>query len=155
MLLDEEQHLLDAVAERIGAMKESLKRMLGDSIEITLQSPADLWPTLADPAQVESAVLNLCLSARDAMPNGGRLQLALCYEHVTASADAASTPTTGAFNAGDYVFLRVTDSGEGMSEHERGCVRKDLRSTLHDQARGPGQRPGSEHDLWRGHPIRW
>lgn len=102
--------------EHVGAMMESLERMLGDAIEITLDSPADLWPTLADPTQVESALLNLCLNARDAMPEGGRLQLALRNEHVTAAPGDTSQALDSELTADDYVVLTVTDSGEGMAE---------------------------------------
>lgn len=103
--------------ERIGAMRESLQRILGDAIEIRLGSCADLWPTLADPAQVESTLLNLCLNARDAMPNGGRLLLKLDNEHVdSAPLSAAKEAATSKLAAGDYVRLTVTDSGEGMGE---------------------------------------
>lgn len=102
--------------ERIGAMRESLQRILGDSIEIRLEASADLWPTLADPAQVESALLNLCLNARDAMPDGGQLLLQLHNEHLDVTSSSAGTELTRRqLIAGDYVVLTVTDHGVGMT----------------------------------------
>ncbi|MCC5888768.1 MAG: PAS domain S-box protein [Gammaproteobacteria bacterium] len=105
--------------ERICAMKESLQRIVGDAIEIDIEiagtSSVDLWPTLADPAQVESAILNLCLNARDAMPHGGQLTLSLRNEHVAPAPADAAKAGTNPLTAGDYVVLTVADSGEGMA----------------------------------------
>ncbi|MCC5871614.1 MAG: PAS domain S-box protein [Gammaproteobacteria bacterium] len=110
--------------ERIDAMRASLERILGDDIEIHIELNTDrageagsgLWPTLADPVQLESAILNLCLNARDAMPDGGRLTLALRNEQLAPPPEEAATTTAPPLEGGDYVVLTVTDTGEGMTE---------------------------------------
>src|SRR6185437_13663131 len=75
---------------------------LGRRVRIETDLAPDLWPALADPSQVEAAILNLALNARDAMPQGGVLSLATGNETVT-------DPD------GDYVRISVSDTGVGMS----------------------------------------
>jgi len=70
-----------------------------------------LWPALADPAQVDEAVLNLAINARDAMPRGGRLTI----ETANAVLDDDYAARHSEVKAGDYVQLSVSDTGEGMS----------------------------------------
>jgi PAS domain S-box-containing protein len=87
-----------------------LRRTLGEHIEVDSILADDLWPTNTDRAQVEAALINLCINARDAMPEGGRLLIetrntALDRNYVTANPDAT---------VGDYVMLSVTDGGSGM-----------------------------------------
>ena len=97
-----------------GAMPELvplLRRTLGEHIEIRYVETAGLWPALADAAQLESAVLNLALNARDAMPGGGRLTIELANkvldeDYARAHAEVA---------AGDYAMLAVSDTGHGMT----------------------------------------
>jgi CheY-like chemotaxis protein len=72
---------------------------------------AGLWPAMADPAQLESAVLNLALNARDAMPGGGRLTIELANKVL--DDDYARTHVEVA--AGDYVMVAVSDTGHGMT----------------------------------------
>ncbi len=88
-----------------------LRRTLGEPVDVRYVETAGVWPAMADAAQVESALLNLALNARDAMPGGGRLTIELankvlddsyCREH------ADVTP-------GDYAMLAVTDTGHGMT----------------------------------------
>ena len=94
--------LVDGLTELIG-------RTVGAAITMRVQAAPDLWPTLVDPNQLENALLNLCINARDAMPHGGELGIATANATVQASAG----PDTLA--AGDYVVLRVSDTGVGMS----------------------------------------
>jgi len=69
-----------------------------------------LWPTRVDPSEVENAVLNLAINARDAMPDGGKLVI----ETRNATVDKAGSESLGGVAAGDYVRISVTDTGTGM-----------------------------------------
>jgi PAS domain S-box-containing protein len=89
---------------------EMLRHSLGESIELHAVSAPGLWRAMADPGQVENAVLNLALNARDAMPQGGRLTI----ETGNARFDPAFAATHPDATAGDYVMLSVSDSGVGM-----------------------------------------
>jgi len=94
----------------VADMSELLRRALGETIEIELSPSRGLWPTLADPAQLENALLNLAINARDAMANGGRLTL------TTANVDLSAVGATElAAEPGPYVMLAVTDTGAGMT----------------------------------------
>ena len=95
----------------VQAMAELLRRTLGEGVEVETVIAGGLWNTIADPAQVESALLNLAINARDAMPTGGRLTVELsnaALDDRYAARDADITP-------GQYVMLAVSDTGEGMS----------------------------------------
>src|SRR4051794_7961922 len=88
-----------------------LRRTLGEHIDVRFVDSAGLWPAMADPAQLESAVLNLALNARDAMPGGGRLTIELAnkvLDEQYARAHAEVVP-------GDYVMVAVSDTGHGMT----------------------------------------
>ena len=93
------------------AMTELLKRSLGERIDIHLECAADVWPVKVDPAQMESAIVNLAVNARDAMPEGGMLTL----ETRNATLDADYAARHMGVNPGDYVMLAVTDTGTGMA----------------------------------------
>jgi signal transduction histidine kinase len=93
------------LADLVRGMGDLLRRSLGPSIAIELDLPAGLPPALADQNQIELALLNLAVNARDAMPDGGRLEIALALETVPSARDLA---------AGKYVRLRVSDTGCGM-----------------------------------------
>ncbi|QZD68632.1 PAS domain S-box protein [Pseudomonas sp. 3-2] len=91
-------------------MTELIQRTVGPSILLeTIGSPV-LWPTLVDASQLENALLNLCINARDAMPDGGRITIETANRIVdTEIAGALDMPE------GEYVCLCVTDTGTGMS----------------------------------------
>lgn len=95
---------------RIGDMADLLRRTLAESIDIELVRGDGLWTCEADPGQVESALLNLCVNARDAMPNGGRLTI----ETANARLDAEYASTQAELAPGQYVMLAVSDTGVGM-----------------------------------------
>jgi PAS domain S-box-containing protein len=97
--------------EFVLGLTELLRRTIGAPIDLSTALAPDLWPTTADPAQVESAVLNLVLNARDAMPDGGRLVI----ETFNATLDAADVMSVPGMAPGDYVVLSVADTGHGMS----------------------------------------
>ena len=96
-------------------MAELLRRTLGEAVEVETVIGGGLWNTMADPAQVESAVLNLALNARDAMPDGGRLTI----EVANAALDEAYAREQPGVVAGQYVLLAVSDTGTGMAEEVR------------------------------------
>jgi signal transduction histidine kinase/ActR/RegA family two-component response regulator len=97
-------------AELVNGMSELLQRALGLGIELSLDFPPDLPPVLADANQVELALLNIALNARDAMPNGGLVRIAASAEEV--GMKGGELP----LQSGDYVRISVTDTGEGMDE---------------------------------------
>ena len=101
--------------EFVLGLTELLRRTIGAPIDLSTALAPDLWPTTADPAQVESAVLNLVLNARDAMPDGGRLVIET-FNATLDDADVASIPDMA---AGDYVVLSVADTGHGMPPEVR------------------------------------
>ncbi len=100
------------VAGLISEMREILQRTLGETIEIKTDVAEELAPALADAAQLENALLNLAINARDAMPDGGRLTIS-CFA-MTLDADGAAAAGEDV-QPGDYVTLAVSDDGAGMS----------------------------------------
>lgn len=95
----------------VAGMEALLRRTLGEDIEITIAPGEALWPAMADPSQLEGAVLNLCLNGRDAMPGGGRL--AVETKNVELDEDYAKHEAE--LSPGQYVLIAVSDSGAGIS----------------------------------------
>jgi signal transduction histidine kinase/CheY-like chemotaxis protein len=85
---------------------------LGRRVQVVPELSDDLWPAMVDPSQVEAAILNLCLNARDAMPEGGRLTVRTSNVTVVAGAHA---PSDNALIPGGYVQVCISDTGTGMS----------------------------------------
>jgi PAS domain S-box-containing protein len=98
------------VGRFIKGMDDMLRRTIGAEIEFETVIAGGLWNTFVDPNQVENAVLNLAINARDAMPEGGKLTI----EASNASLDDAYVAQYDDLKAGQYVMLAVTDSGSGM-----------------------------------------
>ena len=94
----------------LSGMEDLLRRTLEPAVSLEMALAGTLWPTLCDPNQLENAILNLAINARDAMPNGGRLTV----ETANAELDAAYTGAHGDAKAGQYVAIAVTDTGFGM-----------------------------------------
>ena len=95
----------------VAEMSELLHRTIGGAIRLETVLAGGLWRVFADPAQLESAILNLAVNARDAMPDGGQLTIEtancdLDSDHATASPDIA---------AGQYVLIAIGDTGHGMA----------------------------------------
>jgi signal transduction histidine kinase len=93
-------------------LRDLLQRTLGETIEISTDVAPDLWQAQADPGQVENALLNLAINARDAMRGGGKLTIACA----NASLDDDFAADHNEVAAGDYVVLEVGDTGTGMPE---------------------------------------
>ncbi|KRA96094.1 MULTISPECIES: response regulator [Pseudomonas] len=94
------------------SMDELLQRSINETIRLDMQLDEQLWVAEADPNQLESALLNLVINARDAMPNGGRLLVSTANQHF----DEDFTQGQNSLDAGDYVVLSVTDTGCGMPQ---------------------------------------
>jgi CheY-like chemotaxis protein len=101
--------------EFVLGLTELLRRTIGTPIDLSTALAPDLWHTVADPGQVESAVVNLVINARDAMPNGGRLVI----ETFNATVDPADIANIPGMAPGDYVVLSVADTGHGMAPEVR------------------------------------
>jgi PAS domain S-box-containing protein len=93
------------------AMGDVLRRTLGEQVEIEMQFEAKLWLAYADKGQVESALLNLAINARDAMPNGGKLTI----ETGNVTLDENYAARNAEVSPGEYVMLALTDTGIGMT----------------------------------------
>jgi CheY-like chemotaxis protein len=95
----------------VAGMSEIVRRTLGEPIGMDTMLAPDLWRTFVDANRLESAILNLAINARDAMPNGGKLTV----ETSNVRLDAAYAARNAEVAAGDYVMIAVTDNGTGMS----------------------------------------
>jgi len=94
----------------VGGMTDLLHRTLGENIHVETVLGAGIWRIFADAPELESAVLNLCVNARDAMPEGGKLTI----ETSNADLDDAYVAADLELNARQYVLIAVTDTGVGM-----------------------------------------
>ena len=110
----------------IRGMDELLLRTLGPGIRLHYDLAGDLWPALADPTQLELALLNLAVNARDAMPDGGRLSF-----RTAVAPDAHREVAT--LVSGDYVRIEVADTGTGMTEDVQARALEPFFTT-----KGPG-----------------
>ena len=97
--------------DRVTGTIELLRRTLGEQVTVSLRLSPGPCQTMANPGDVDNAILNLAINARDAMPNGGMLTIET--RHVTLDADAAGRIPNA--RPGDYVMLTVSDTGHGMS----------------------------------------
>lgn len=94
------------------SMGELLQRSINESIRLDMRLSEQLWVAEADPNQLESALLNLVINARDAMPNGGNLVVQTANRYL----DADFTQADSSLKPGEYVMLSVTDNGCGMPQ---------------------------------------
>jgi PAS domain S-box-containing protein len=97
----------------ISAACEMLPRTIGPKIAIKTVLDGDAWPAMTEHGQLDLALLNLAINARDAMPEGGRLTIAT--KNVTRGSSSRRPP----FDPGDYVLISVADTGTGMTEEVR------------------------------------
>ena len=130
----------------VAGMEELIRRTVGPSVAIEVVGAMGLWTTLVDPNQLENALLNLCINARDAMPDGGRLTIETANRWMDErGARERELP------AGQYVSLCVY---RYRHRHDAGCgaPRRSTRST--PQSRSAGHRPWAVHDLRLRSPVR-
>lgn len=107
------------------SMQNLLRRTLREDIEIRTEFEPRLWTAIADPGQLESAMLNLALNAQDAMPDGGRLTIATA----NAPLDERYVDSHLEVKSGRYVMISVTDDGQGMPEEVREHVFEPFYTT--------------------------
>jgi PAS domain S-box-containing protein len=122
-----------SVTELVASTGKLLRRALGEQIEIDAVLADDLWTVNVDRAQLEAALVNLCVNARDAMPNGGRLRI----ETRNVALDAEYVSRNASFTAGDYVLLSVTDTGTGIAPEVLGKVFEPFFTTK-EEGKGTG-----------------
>ncbi|MFT0475676.1 ATP-binding protein [Pseudomonas antarctica] len=106
------------ISKLVTSMGELLQRSINESIALDMRLGELLWTAEADPNQLESALLNLVINARDAMPGGGKLVVETTNRHL----DNVFTAAYGTLKPGDYVELSVSDTGCGIPEHLLGRV---------------------------------
>ncbi|WP_037088058.1 PAS domain-containing hybrid sensor histidine kinase/response regulator [Neorhizobium vignae] len=100
------------VNQLIVSMEDLFRRTLGEQVELLINPMSQAWKAYTDPNQLESAILNLVINARDAMPDGGKLTIETANV-AFAEADLARGET---LQPGSYVVLAVSDTGIGMSQ---------------------------------------
>lgn len=96
----------------VGGMLKMLRRLIGENIVLEWRPGDSLWPIRIDPSQVDQVLVNLCVNARDAIADVGRMLIETTNVSFEETSGEGSTP----FSPGDYVLLCVTDSGSGMDK---------------------------------------
>ena len=117
----------------VSGMSDLLNRALGETIRLEIVTSPGLWRVEADPNQLESAILNLAVNARDAMPGGGTLTV----ETANARLDDAYAAEHAEVAPGQYVVIAVTDTGVGMSKETSARVFEPFFTTK-EVGRGTG-----------------
>ena len=112
---------------------DMLRRTLGEHISLSTSLARDIWPTRADPGQFQSAIVNMAVNSRDAMPHGGKLvvetrNIRLGRDHAEFQSELTS---------GEYVQLSISDTGTGMPPEVRDRVFEPFFTTK-EKARGTG-----------------
>ncbi|MET0360530.1 MAG: CHASE3 domain-containing protein [Sphingobium sp.] len=106
-----EPRVLD-INRLVGGMSEMLRRTIGEAIRVETVLSGGLWMVNADPQQIENALINLAVNARDAMPGGGKLTI----ETANAELDDRYARAHDEVTAGQYVVISITDTGSGMTQ---------------------------------------
>jgi signal transduction histidine kinase len=119
------------VQQLVSGMKELLERALGHDVELRTDFQGTLPPALVDANQLELALLNVALNARDAMPDGGTLTITANHHTQTANETDRTLPS------GDYLRIRITDTGVGMDEMTLAKATEPFFTT-----KGPGKGTG-------------
>jgi len=109
----------------VSEVSKMLQRLIGENIEIHLRTAPALWPVKVDRGQMEQALLNLVLNARDAMPAGGQLTI----ETRNAEIGEQHACENGSLKPGKYVVLEVNDTGTGMDAETQGHIFEPFFST--------------------------
>lgn len=121
------------LTDLVPGLHDLLHRTLGEPVTISTYAPEDIWPVFADPGQLENALLNLAINARDAMPAGGDLDIRCSNVELRDGDTRVSTEIT----AGDCVQISVRDTGTGMPKDVLGQVFEPFYTTK-DVGEGSG-----------------
>lgn len=116
-----------------GQIEKMLGRTLGEHVELEVVRSPGLWPAMIDPGQLEDALLNLCINARDAMPDGGQLTI----ETFNARIDEDYADRQLEVDPGQYVGVAVTDTGEGIEPEVLSRIFEPFFTTK-EKGRGTG-----------------
>jgi PAS domain S-box-containing protein len=127
---------------QLNGLADLMQRTLGDAIDVRMQLAPDVWHTRVDPGQLENAILNLAINARDAMPQGGRLTVQTGNMRADAAFCAAHPP----LEVGDYVYISVTDTGCGIPPDVLGRVFEPFFTTK-ESGKGSGLGLAMVHSL--------
>ncbi len=104
------------IAALLSSLDPLLRRTIGETVSLYIAAEPGLWLVLVDPAELENAILNLALNARDAMPGGGQLAI----EAANVAIDRVYAAVSGLDRTGDYIMISVADSGIGMAREVQG-----------------------------------
>jgi two-component system, cell cycle sensor histidine kinase and response regulator CckA len=117
----------------VGGLSQMLQPLIGEDIDLRISPADELWTVQADPSQIEQVILNLTVNARDAMPNGGRLEIST----VNIELDDEFVSANRGSKRGEYVALCVADSGTGMSSEVQAKIFEPFFTTK-QPGRGTG-----------------
>lgn len=123
----------------VASLEDLFRRTKGAHIRLNVQLGQDIWPVNTDASQLENALLNLVINARDAMPDGGEILIETANSYL----DGTDITTLEPVKAGDYVMLGVRQRHRHGAEDS--C--QSVRPLLHHQAYRPGHWPGAVDDL--------
>jgi signal transduction histidine kinase len=130
--------------DRVTVTIDLLRRTLGEQVTVSLRLSPDACQTMANPGDVDNAILNLAINARDAMPDGGTLTIET--RHVTLDADVAGRIAHA--RPGEYVMLTISDTGYGMNPDVLKCAMEPLFTTK-EPGKGTGLGLATVHSMAR------